>query len=165
MLIDTMTYDPAAEVRRAAVTYLPATPYTLPALLARTRDVDAATRRLVYVNVLEKYCTGIGEDSRTRVGFTHPRALTIAQREQIVRNGLGDREQVVKKAAAQLLGVWVDVVRTSAGKEVKPEENVKRENGEEIIEDLVAFLNLFDLEGNSQSLPRSRLAGCEFAST
>ncbi|TBU47907.1 nuclear condensing complex subunit [Dichomitus squalens] len=146
MLIETMTYDPAAEVRRAAVTHLPATPYTLPALLARTRDVDAATRRLVYVNVLEKYCTGVGEDSRTRVGFTHPRVLTIAQREQIVRNGLGDREDIVKKAAAQLLGVWVDVVRTEAGKEVKPEENVKRENGEEVIEDLVAFLNLFDLE-------------------
>ncbi|KAH9887359.1 nuclear condensing complex subunit, partial [Cubamyces lactineus] len=55
--------------------------------------------------------------------------LTIAQREMIVRNGLGDREESVKAAARQLLGGWKD-------------EGVKSEG---IIEDLVAFLKLFDL--------------------
>jgi hypothetical protein len=34
--------------------------------------------------------------------------LTIAQREEVVRNGLGDREGSVRKAAAGMLGGWVD---------------------------------------------------------
>ena len=34
--------------------------------------------------------------------------LTIAQREEAVRNGLGDREGSVRKAAAAMLGGWLD---------------------------------------------------------
>ena len=63
-----------------------------------------------------------------------------------MRNGLGDREDTVKKAAAQLLGVWVDVVRADGSRlPKKEEEKTKAERGAEIIGDLVAFLNLFDL--------------------
>ncbi|KAI9060469.1 hypothetical protein FKP32DRAFT_1605341 [Trametes sanguinea] len=81
-------------------------PHTLPALLARSRDVDAPIRKLVYSAVLEKYCTPPDLDGgRATVGFTHARALTIAQRETIVRNGLSDREESVKAAARNLLGV------------------------------------------------------------
>lgn len=36
------------------------------------------------------------------------RILTIAQREEVVRNGLGDREPNVRKAAAAMLGGWLD---------------------------------------------------------
>ena len=57
----------------------------------------------------------------------------------IVRNGLGDREDSVKAAARQLLGSWVDVVRSDG---IKKDEGVKSEG---IIEDLAAFLKLFDL--------------------
>ncbi len=75
------------------------------------------------------------------VGLTHPRVLSIAQRELIIRNGLGDREESVKAAAAKLMSTWVDVVRPA---EVKPEE------GQGVAEaDLIAFLNLFDLVENS----------------
>jgi condensin complex subunit 3 len=49
----------------------------------------------------------------------------------IVRNGLGDREDVVKSAAAAVLGAWVDVV----GEE--------QADGRE--EDVLALLKLFDL--------------------
>ena len=116
----------------------------MPDILARTRDTDATNRKLVYTAVLEKHCTGSVDDAR--VGFTHPRALTIAQRELVVRNGLGDREDAVKKAAAQLLGVWVDVVRADGSRlPKKEEEKTKAERGAEIIGDLVAFLKLFDL--------------------
>lgn len=38
------------------------------------------------------------------------RLLSIAQREQVVRNGLGDREGSVRKASAAMLGGWVDQV-------------------------------------------------------
>lgn len=118
---------------------LPLGPQTLPPLLERSRDVDPNIRKLVYTYVLEKYCQ---PSDFGQVGFTHPRALSIAQREMIVRNGLGDREGSVKIAAAQLLGQWVDVVRSDGSKK---EEGVKKEVGEETIEDLVAFLKLFDL--------------------
>ena len=62
-----------------------------------------------------------------------------------MRNGLGDREESVKKAAAQLLAVWVDVVRSDGSRAPKEEEETKKERGAETIVDLVAFLNLFDL--------------------
>lgn len=39
-----------------------------------------------------------------------PLILSIAQREEVVRNGLGDREPAVRAAAANLIGGWVDAV-------------------------------------------------------
>lgn len=59
------------------------------------RDVDAVNRKLVYTIVLPR--------------LAHPKQLTIAQREGIVKNGLGDREESVRVAAAKLLGSWVDI--------------------------------------------------------
>ena len=117
---------------------LPIGPDTLPHILARTRDVDASVRRLVYTSVLEPNCV-LEHDGSTSVGVTHPRALSIAQREQIVRNGLGDREEAVKKAAGKLVATWVDVVRMDG---VKPERV-------DVEADVIAFLNLFDLVENS----------------
>lgn len=98
------------------------------------------------------------------IGPTHPRALTIAQRELIVRNGLGDREPSVRAAAEALVGTWADVVNVG----VKYEEeslSVKEENlgdtqdqkilakpaGNEAEVKAVAFLELFDLENEVAS--------------
>lgn len=39
-----------------------------------------------------------------------PLLLTIAQREQVVRNGLGDRDPAVRAAAGGVIGKWVDAV-------------------------------------------------------
>ncbi|PCH39141.1 hypothetical protein WOLCODRAFT_110578 [Wolfiporia cocos MD-104 SS10] len=130
-LLDALAHDTAADVRRAALANTPLTAQTLPAILARTRDTDPVVRRLVYSHVLEPHCVN---ESPARIGFTHPRALTIAQRELLVRNGLGDREDAVRAAAAKLLATWVDVVRVEEG---APKGGVH--------EDLVAFLKLFDL--------------------
>ncbi|KAI0363430.1 ARM repeat-containing protein [Pilatotrama ljubarskyi] len=140
-ILDAMAYDTSPDVRRAALLNIPPNPQTLPALLARTRDVDASIRKLVYTSVLEKYCLPKDRTpaAASTVGFTHPRALSIAQRELIVRNGLGDREEPVKAAACKLLGAWVDVVRSDAAKK---EDGVKSEG---VIEDMIAFLKLFDL--------------------
>ncbi|KAI0674717.1 nuclear condensing complex subunit [Trametes maxima] len=141
-LLDAMAYDTSADVRRAALLNLPTNFQTLPALLARTRDVDAPIRKLVYTAILEKYCipSNYGADSDSAVGVTHPRALTIAQRETIVRNGLGDREESVRTAARHLLGLWVDVVRADGSKK---EDGAR--SGDTVIEDLIAFIKLFDL--------------------
>jgi len=43
-------------------------------------------------------------------GVAHPR-------EQIVRNGLGDREPAVRAAAGKLVGAWVDLVSRRRNKE------------------------------------------------
>ena len=105
--------------------------------MSRTRDVDTSVRKLVYP-LLERRC--LREDGEPGIGVTHPRILTISQRELIVRNGLGDREDIVKDAARKLLGTWVDVVRA---------DGAKQENDAGVRGDLLAFLKLFDLaEGN-----------------
>ena len=49
------------------------------------------------------------------ISATHPRALTIAQREIVVRNGLSDREEAVKAAASKVLSSWMDVVVEEKG--------------------------------------------------
>ncbi|KAF8636938.1 hypothetical protein AX17_003189 [Amanita inopinata Kibby_2008] len=98
------------------------------------------------------------------IGPTHPRALTIEQRELIVRNGLGDRESNVRAAAEALLGTWVDVVNVG----FKNEEEViavKEESDQDIQiqsqlvknapnaveEKAIAFLKLFYLENEVAS--------------
>ncbi|KIR69079.1 condensin complex subunit 3 [Cryptococcus bacillisporus CA1873] len=97
VLLDLLRYDPAAEVRRAALYNFPRTPASLPHILARTRDVDPILRRTVFAGVL------------SAEALPDPRVLTIAQREEVVRNGLGDREPSVRKAAAGMLAGWLDL--------------------------------------------------------
>jgi condensin complex subunit 3 len=85
-----------SEVRRAALYNLPCNPRTLPHILARTRDIDPILRRTVY------------HGSLSAAALPDSRILTIAQREDAVKHGLGDREGSVRKAAAGMLGGWVD---------------------------------------------------------
>lgn len=126
-----------SEVRRAVLLNVPINSTTYPHILARTRDTDTILRKFVYSHVLESNVL-IEEND---IGTTYPRALTIAQRELIIRNGLGDREPTVRKAAASLLGRWVDVL-TEKG--VKPEgENINHEV--KIESGLVALLGMLDL--------------------
>ncbi|KAM6503308.1 Nuclear condensing complex subunit [Amanita muscaria] len=96
---------------------------------------------------------------RRYIGPTHPRALSIAQRELIVRNGLGDRESSVRATAEALVGTWVDVVNVG----LKFEEDVIKEEvtndqslavnptGNEAVDQCVAFLKLFGLENEVAS--------------
>jgi condensin complex subunit 3 len=118
-----------SEVRRAALLNIPLSSTALPAILSRTRDVDTTLRRLVYSAILEPNI--LQNDTPKTIGVTHPRALSISQREMIVRNGLGDREAGVKSAAAAVIGAWIDIV---------PEDQTDGKEG-----DVVAFLKLFDL--------------------
>ncbi|OCF43623.1 condensin complex subunit 3 [Kwoniella heveanensis CBS 569] len=96
VLLNLLRYDPAAEVRRAALYNLARTSSTLPHILARTRDIDPILRRTVYAGSL------------SATALPDARILSIAQREEIVRNGLGDREGSVRKATAGMLGGWLD---------------------------------------------------------
>ncbi|CAE6456052.1 unnamed protein product [Rhizoctonia solani] len=93
VLIDMIQYDSAPEVRRAALLNFAPTQRTLKIILSRTRDVDTTLRKLVYHHVLSSL---------------KPEVLSVAQREEVVSNGLGDREESVRGAAARMIGTWVD---------------------------------------------------------
>ncbi|KAJ4473176.1 nuclear condensing complex subunit [Lentinula aciculospora] len=139
VLFESLAYDPQAEVRRAILLNLPVNKITIPSILERTRDVDITTRKLVYV-VLERNVT-IGDEEELSIGFAHPRALSIEQRESIVRNGLGDRNENVRIAAAKLIEKWVETADMTAHPQDDPNA-VEDEMG------LVGLLKMFDLRAD-----------------
>ncbi|ODA82693.1 hypothetical protein RJ55_01201 [Drechmeria coniospora] len=87
-LLDVMQNDPSADVRRSLLVNLPILPNTLPHLLERARDQDPATRRAVYSRLLP----ALGD-------FRH---LSLSMREKLLRWGLRDRDENVRKAAGRL---------------------------------------------------------------
>ncbi|KAF8830585.1 hypothetical protein HHX47_DHR2000917 [Lentinula edodes] len=132
VLFESLAYDPQAEVRRAILVNLPVNKITIPPILERSRDVDVTTRKLVYT-VLERNVT-IGDEEELTIGFAHPRALSMELRESIVRNGLGDRNENVRAAAAKLMERWVETSdMTDNGKAPGDESG------------LVGLLKMFDL--------------------
>jgi condensin complex subunit 3 len=94
-LLDILQNDPSADVRRTLLTNLPILPNTLPFLLERARDQDPATRRLLYSRVLP-----------TLGDF---RFLSLSMREKLLRWGLRDRDENVRKAAGKLFRErWIE---------------------------------------------------------
>jgi len=91
----TVSHIQPSEVRKAVALNIPPTDLTIGALVSRTRDVDDAVRRVIYHHCLPQ--------------IPLPRYFSIAQREQILRNGLGDRDETVKASTAKLIGQWVDL--------------------------------------------------------
>ncbi|KAG9231794.1 nuclear condensing complex subunit [Amylocarpus encephaloides] len=94
-LIEILQNDPSADVRRSLLINLPLLPTTLPYLLERARDQDAATRRALYSRLLP-----------TLGDFRH---LSLSMREKILRWGLRDRDELVRKAAGKLFRErWIE---------------------------------------------------------
>ncbi|KAF8962585.1 nuclear condensing complex subunit [Flammula alnicola] len=136
-LLEVVSTDPAAEVRRAALVHVPLSPATIDAVLSRTRDVDPVTRKLVYTGVLQ-----------AKLG--HPRHLSIAQREQVVKDGLGDREPGVRVAAGKLVTSWFDAVLVEAQK--ANEESTWEGDDGGVMKGLIHFLGLFDVVGPGEAV-------------
>ncbi|TFK73394.1 hypothetical protein BDN72DRAFT_761779 [Pluteus cervinus] len=135
VLLDAVEYDPAADVRRAALLNVPLTQASLPAILSRTRDTEAVTRKLVYSSVLKSK-------------LQHPRQLILTQRERIVKDGLGDREPGVRLAAGKMIASWFDAVVADEDQE---EQDVTWEGDEAgVMKGFVRFLALFDVVGPGQ---------------
>ncbi|CAK5265065.1 unnamed protein product [Mycena citricolor] len=141
VLLEVMSTDPSPEVRRAALMNVPLTPTTLPALLDRTRDVDAVTRKLVYSGVFTPR-------------LENPRMLSIGQRETLVRAGLGDREPAVRLAAGKMVGHWYDGVLAD------PSTKDDGWNGDDggVMRALVSLLGLFDVVGPGEAIAVDALA-------
>lgn len=94
-LLEVLQNDPSADVRRSLLVNLPILPNTLPFLLERARDQDAATRRAVYSRLLP----ALGD-------FRH---LSLGMREKLLRWGLRDRDENVRKAAGRLFRErWIE---------------------------------------------------------
>ncbi|KAI9740507.1 MAG: hypothetical protein M1834_005087 [Cirrosporium novae-zelandiae] len=94
-LLEILQNDPSAEVRRSLLLNLPLTPATLPYLLERARDMDPATRRALYSRLLP----ALGD-------FRH---LSLSMREKLLRWGLRDRDENVRKAAGKLFRErWIE---------------------------------------------------------
>lgn len=94
-LLEVLQNDPSADVRRSLLVNLPLLPTTLPFLLERARDQDAATRRAVYSRLLP----ALGD-------FRH---LSLSMREKLLRWGLRDRDENVRKAAGRLFRErWIE---------------------------------------------------------
>jgi condensin complex subunit 3 len=108
---------------------------TLDVFLSRTRDTDPVTRKLVYSVLQSK--------------LAHPRQLSIAQRELIIKDGLGDREPAVRLAAGKLVASWFDKVLSEA---TIPEDETWTGDDGGIMRGFVAFLGLFDVVGPGESI-------------
>ena len=110
-LLDILQNDPNADVRRSLLLNLPLNPMSLPYLLERARDLDPATRRALYVRLLP----ALGD-------FRH---LSLSMREKLLRWGLRDRDENVRKAAARLFRErWIEdcVNPRQPGEESKPSD-------------------------------------------
>ena len=80
-------------MRRTIVRCIGATRLTLPHILERTRDVDEHVRRAAYKFLAEK---------------VHIKSLTISQREGVLKRGLGDRNEVVRKVVEkEMIPAWL----------------------------------------------------------
>lgn len=94
-LLDVLQNDPSADVRRSLLVNLPILPKTLPFLLERARDQDPATRRALYSRLLPS----LGD-------FRH---LSLSMREKLLRWGLRDRDENVRKSAGRLFRErWIE---------------------------------------------------------
>ncbi|KAI0030500.1 nuclear condensing complex subunits [Vararia minispora EC-137] len=137
ILLDMLAHDASGEVRRAILVNIRLDGDSLSAILQRMRDVEPATRKLVFTNILlpniwVKAAPDTPQSERV-MGLTHPRALTIQQREDIVSVGLGDREDAVRAAAGGLVSEWMQAL--GSGKTTE----------ESVGEDMLALLSTFDL--------------------
>ena len=121
-LLDVLQNDPSADVRRSLLLNLPLTPATLPYLLERARDTDASTRRVLYSRLLP----ALGD-------FRH---LSLSMREKLLRWGLRDRDDNVRKATARIFRErWIeDCASTRKVGDPQPTEQVASADVDALLE-------------------------------
>ena len=132
-LLEVLQNDPSADVRRSLLVNLPILPNTLPYLLERARDQDPATRRALYSRLLPS----LGD-------FRH---LSLSMREKILRWGLRDRDENVRKAAGKLFRErWIeDCAGTGEQEEPVEGEEPNKEAKAPSFEGLLELLERIDV--------------------
>ena len=128
-LLEVLQNDPSADVRRSLLLNLPLAPGTLPYLLERARDLDPATRRALYSRLLP----ALGD-------FRH---LSLSMREKLLRWGLRDRDENVRKATARLFhDRWIE---DCAGPELNNENGNTEEAVAPSIDSVLELLERIDV--------------------
>lgn len=128
-LLEVLQNDSSADVRRSLLLNLPLTPTTLPFLLERARDVDAAIRRALYSRLLP----ALGD-------FRH---LSLSMREKLLRWGLRDRDETVRKATGKLFSErWIEDCATSA---IPPQTKPAAEATSPSVDGLLELLERIDV--------------------
>ena len=128
-LLEVLQNDPSADVRRSLLLNLPLTPETLPYLLERARDLDPATRRVLYSRLLP----ALGD-------FRH---LSLSMREKLLRWGLRDRDDNVRKATTRLFRErWIE---DCAGSKAPTEDGGNPEAAPPSIDGLQELLERIDV--------------------
>ncbi|WFD36640.1 chromosome condensation complex Condensin, subunit G [Malassezia cuniculi] len=107
MLLHVMRHDPSADVRRAALLNVPLTPQNLPHLLERLQDVDAANRRCVYLGVLKTLLDEQPKEDVDGVQCVTSLGLGEAALAEVVKTGMHEREESVRRAARKLAHHWL----------------------------------------------------------
>ncbi|KAF3009611.1 hypothetical protein E8E13_006938 [Curvularia kusanoi] len=106
-LLHQLANDPDPQVRRTILINIPKWPSTGKYQLERARDVDPATRRIIYTRILPEL-----------PDFRH---LSLELREKMIRWGLKDRDDIVRKAAARLFYErWIE--DCASRRDTRPEE-------------------------------------------
>ncbi|PFX25708.1 condensin complex subunit 3-like [Stylophora pistillata] len=89
-----MSNDSSVEVRRTVLLNVALTSQTLEGIIGRTQDMTESVRKLAYRTLAEK---------------VNIKSFTIAQRVQLLSNGLHDRSEAVKEVCAkELLYQWLN---------------------------------------------------------
>ncbi|KAK8153831.1 nuclear condensing complex subunit [Phyllosticta citrichinensis] len=113
-LLEVLRNDSAAEVRRSLLLNLSWTAETLPFILERARDLDPAIRKALYIRVLPSL-----------VDFRH---LSMTHREKLLRWGIRDRDDTVRKATARVFRErWLEDC-------LKPVEKGEGEEEQQVVE-------------------------------
>ncbi|PPQ63212.1 hypothetical protein CVT24_005757 [Panaeolus cyanescens] len=109
-LVQILARDPSSEVRRVTLMNIPINEHTFPHVLARMRDTSPTVRKALYSVILEERVKPQADPKwQCQVNYLHPRCLTIARREKIIRNGLRDTESAVKRATESLILTWLNL--------------------------------------------------------
>lgn len=131
-LLDILQNDPSAEVRRSLLLNLPLTPTTLPYLLERARDLDAGIRRALYGRLLP-----------TLGDFRH---LSLTHREKLLRWGLRDRDEIVRRHASKLFRErWIEDCARPRDESGQPVESKAGEIATPSLDGLLELLERIDV--------------------
>jgi condensin complex subunit 3 len=126
-LVNVMINDPVAEVRRAVLQHLPIWKDTMKVIMERARDSDTSIRRMVYAKIMPQ----LGD-------FRH---MSLIHREKLIRWGLRDRDDLVRKATARLFcETWLEHCASTL--DTRPEE--ERKPGEAVPFNLEALTELLE---------------------
>ncbi|KAJ3510132.1 hypothetical protein NMY22_g16062 [Coprinellus aureogranulatus] len=102
------------QVLKVAMSSVCPMPDIMPLLLKLSRHQDRHVRKLVY-GVFANHLEKTDEEGGTHLGPTHPSRLPLGTVEILIKNGLTDREDVVRQAALSLVNSWITVAEQAHG--------------------------------------------------